>query len=117
MRGSPTDPRKISDMSDRLAQLRQFLEEDPADPFLLFALAQEYASRDQHLDALQYYTRLLEAHPEYIATYYHLGKLYESMDNPENALRIYEKGMQVASDQNDPHALSELRGAYEHLKF
>jgi len=96
----------------RLAKLLEFLATDPNDPFVLYALATEYNSSNEQEKAFEYYNKLINEHPTYVGTYYHLGKLYEKTQQPENAIDIYKRGMQVARSKNDNHAFSELQGAY-----
>jgi tetratricopeptide (TPR) repeat protein len=98
--------------STRLAKLLEFLESDPNDPFILYALATEYNSLDDVEQAFAYYLKLVAEHPEYVGTYYHLGKLYEKNDNSEAAIDVYQKGMIAARTKRDMHAFSELQGAY-----
>ena len=96
---------------NRLEQLFAFLEESPNDPFLLFATAKEYEKLGKETEALDYYLKLVKEQPEYVGTYYHLGKYYERQGQFEEALSIYEKGVVVAEKAGDRHALSELNGA------
>lgn len=98
--------------STRLAKLLEFLESDPNDPFVLYALATEYNTSNDIEKALEYYLKLIADHPDYVGTYYHLGKLYQKVEKTEQALVIYQKGMVVARSKRDMHALSELQGAY-----
>lgn len=98
--------------STRLAKLLNFLENDPDDPFVLYALATEYNIANDHGQAFHYYLKLVSEHPDYIGTYYHLGKLYEKTGKTDIALDIYQKGMLAARNKRDMHALSELQGAY-----
>lgn len=98
--------------STRLAKLLEFLESDPNDPFVLYALATEYNASDDTEKALEYYLKLIAEHPDYVGTYYHLGKLYEKIEKMEQALVIYQKGMVAARGKRDMHAFSELQGAY-----
>ena len=99
----------------RLQQLKTFLEETPDDAFLLFALAKEYEKLSDTEQALNFYTQLTTNHPNYVGTYYHLGKLYEKLNAPEKAATIYETGMAVAKKENDKHAYSELQTALDDL--
>ncbi|SEL12608.1 heme biosynthesis protein HemY [Parapedobacter koreensis] len=99
-------------MGDRLQQLIGFLAESPQDPFLTYALATEYLKLGQSDKAVQYFEELLVRHPDYVGTYYHLGKLYEALDRREEAIAIYEKGMRAATKKRDMHALSELQAVY-----
>jgi tetratricopeptide (TPR) repeat protein len=96
----------------RLTKLLEFLESDPNDPFILYALATEYNSLNDVDQSFAYYLKLLAEHPEYVGTYYHLGKLYEKNDNLEAAIDIYQKGMVAARAKRDMHAFSELQGAF-----
>lgn len=95
----------------RTEQLKQLLKEDPSDPFLHFALAQEYQKIQQPIDALDRYLHLTDKHPKYAGTYYHLGKLYEELGRKEEAIAIYKSGIALTTEIADHHALSELKGA------
>ncbi|ACU04263.1 MULTISPECIES: heme biosynthesis protein HemY [Pedobacter] len=98
--------------STRIAKLLEFLQSDPNDPFVLYALATEYNTSNDTEKALEYYLRLTTDHPDYVGTYYHLGKLYEQLQQTEKAIEIYQKGMLAARNKRDMHAFSELQGAY-----
>lgn len=96
---------------DRIEQLEAFLEEDPDDPFTRFALAQEHLKRDDGDEALRLFEDLVERNPDYVGTYYHLGKLYERRGRTDDAIDIYAEGIEVARDQNEQKDLSELQDA------
>jgi tetratricopeptide (TPR) repeat protein len=95
----------------RLVQLEALLVTDPNEPFLLFAIAKEYEGLNDLVCAREFYERLQKTTPQYVGTYYHLGKLYERLDLPELALSTYRNGMTVAKTAKDMHAYSELAGA------
>ena len=101
----------MNNMPAKLDQLLQFLKLTPNEPFILFALAKEYENLAQRETALEYYTQLVKNHPNYVGTYYHLGKLHEQQQDFRKAFYTYQKGMDVARNQGDQHALSELAGA------
>ena len=96
---------------DRLDALLDFLREDPDDPFTRFALAQEYRKRGDTAVALRAFEALATDRPDYVGTYYHLGKLYEETGRPEDALRTYRGGIEQATAARDPHARAELQSA------
>ncbi|HHP7237043.1 tetratricopeptide repeat protein [Longibacter sp.] len=98
-------------MPDRLDQLLDFYEEDPDDNFVRFALAQEYLKRDQPEKALALFEELVDTDPDYVGTYYHLGKLYEQLGRTPDAIETYDQGIEVARDQRDTKNLSELQDA------
>jgi tetratricopeptide (TPR) repeat protein len=97
--------------TDRLEQLKTFHEEDPEDPFTRYALAQEHLKHDHTERALALFEELVETDPEYVGTYYHLGKLYEQLDRTDDALDTYGQGIEVAREQGAQKALSELQDA------
>ena len=99
-------------INTRLNKLLNFLESQPNDPFILYALATEYNSLNDTVQAFHYYLKLVAEHPDYVGTYYHLGKLYQQEAQPEKAIEIYQLGMQRARAKGDRHAFSELQGAY-----
>ena len=99
----------------RLNQLFTFLESQPNEPFIIFAIAKEYEGNNDNFKALEYYTRLQETTPQYVGLYYHLGKLYERLGEPDQALTTYKKGMIVAKQEKDMHAYNELAGAKMNL--
>lgn len=102
--------------TSRLEQLRKYYEEDPADPFNIYALALEYLKSDGAL-AKRYFDELLENHPGYVATYYHAAKFYAESGDTSKAERLYEKGIEVARKAGDTKAARELRSALDELLF
>lgn len=96
----------------RIQKLLNFLENEPDDPFLKYALATEYFNAKDMDKALFYYEDLISNHPDYVGTYYHLGKLYEGLDRKSDAINIYQKGMEVSRKAGDNHAYSELQTVY-----
>lgn len=103
-------------MSERLAQLQEFLLENPQDPFLHYAMATELNKLGRKEEALHAYRDLVLRFPNYVGTYYHLGKLFESLGKIEDAIQTYEEGMIVARSEGNHHALGELQSAWALLK-
>ena len=101
---------------NKLEQLLRFLDMAPNDPFSLYSVAYEYYRGGKYPEALEYYTRLTNEHPDYVGTYYQLGKLWEQMDNFEKALETYERGISVAQKQKDFHTLGELQRALQQAR-
>ncbi len=99
----------------RLDRLLAFFNDEPGDEFLKYALATEYLRLNDTQKALGFYEDLINNHPAYVGTYYHLGKLYEALNRKPDAVFTYEKGMEVARKANDLHAFSELQGIYREL--
>lgn len=102
---------------DRIAQLKAFLEKNPKDNFLRHALALEYVKLGDEQTAKSYFEENISLNKEYVASYYHLGKLLERIGDEDAAIAIYASGMEVAKSINDKHSFSELRSVYEELTF
>jgi len=98
----------------RLTQLLAFYEEDPHDPFTVYAIATEYRAIDVE-KARFFYEKLLHKHPDYVGTYYHVASLYLQLQEEELAKQAYQKGMQVSRQQGQQHAFSELQQAYNKM--
>ncbi len=95
--------------------LQNMLAEQPNDPFLNHALALEEIKAGKDESARRLFESLLERNPDYVGSYYHLGKLYERLGEEQKAMEVYERGMEVAKKLGDQHAGNELRGAYDNL--
>jgi len=102
---------------DRISKLKAFLESSPDDSFLKHALALEYIKLEDDAAARRLFEELLEKEPEYVGSYYHLGKLLERAGEATLAGTTYEKGMAMARSVNDKHAYNELQAAYEDLMY
>ena len=103
--------------SDRINKLLEFLKSSPDDSFLNHALALELIKENKDDEAEKYFRNNLDRSPEYVATYYHLGKLLERSGRIEEAISTYERGMAVARAAGDSHSYNELNGVYEDLIY
>ena len=91
------------------------LAQQPTDSFLNHALALEEIKLGNEAAARALFESILQRDPQYIGSYYHLGKLLERQGDETAAIEVFERGMEVAKKLGDQHALNELRGAYDNL--
>jgi Tfp pilus assembly protein PilF len=96
---------------DRIAQLEEFLKEDPNDAFSTYALALEYLKSNQK-KSYELFESLLTTQPEYLPTYYPFAHLLIEMLQPEKAETIFRQGIEIARRANDLKTLKELKSAY-----
>ncbi len=96
---------------DRLAALLEFHRLDPEDAFTRFAIGQEYLKSGDSDQALALFEGLVRDHPDYIGTYYHLGKLYMEVGRSDAATNTYRGGIDAATKLGDLHARAELQSA------
>jgi Tfp pilus assembly protein PilF len=82
---------------------------------LKHALALEYIKSGHDGEARILFEEILSGQPDYVGSYYHLGKLLERIGDIAGAAGWYQKGMEAARKVGDNHAFNELQAAYEEL--
>lgn len=102
--------------ASRLSVLLKYLEEEPNDPFNLYAIATEYLSGSLE-KAKDYFDLLLTNHSQYLPTYFIAAQLYIDLEQEERAVEIYKKGIALALIQENVKTQRELESAYQNLLF
>lgn len=100
----------------RLEELRKFLEEDPDDPFLKYALALEMIAMNQHEQACKELIALLDKQPEYLPAYYIAAKESLHLNQREIATSLLQRGIALARKLDKNHTLSELMGLLDEME-
>lgn len=100
---------------NRMDLLKQYLAASPDDSFLRHALALEYVGLGQDGEAIRLFEALLRDNPDYVGSYYHLGKAFERTGDHAMAAETYMRGMEVARRLKEDHAWRELRQAADDL--
>ena len=98
-------------VEDRLTFMEEMLDTNPNDPFLLYAIAIEYQNKGDIKKTASIFTQLVKEHPDYLPTYYQLGKILESKGKNDKAIALYTKGKALAEKQNDQKTVGELSEA------
>jgi tetratricopeptide (TPR) repeat protein len=99
----------------RIDTLREFLKDDPKDSFSRYALGMEYAKLERYADSIAEFRKVVENDPNYVATYYQLGKVHEQRAEFDEAREIYRRGADIARQAGDTHTQEELEAALEAL--
>ena len=97
--------------NERVQQLLQFVQDEPGEPFNVYALAMEYLAENPG-QAQHYFEKLLVEHPQYLPTYYHVAQLYADLGDRGKAAMYYDFGLQLAHEQGNQKTFDELRRAY-----
>src|SRR5438046_6910900 len=100
---------------NRIEILKGFLKDNPNDSFSRYALALEYVKLGQNNEALREFEAVRNADPEYVATYYQLGQLYQKLGRKHDAEKTYRTGITVSATADDEHTRGELEAALEGL--
>ncbi len=101
--------------ADRITHLLHFVEEQPHEPFNVYALAMEYLT-DNPGQALHYFEKLLTEHPQYLPTYYHAAAVYAQLGDRPKAEMLYDIGLQLARQQNNQKTYDELNRALQQFR-
>lgn len=101
----------MPDPTDRLTRMQSYVDSRPDEPFPRYGLAMEYAKQGRLEDALLQFEDLRRRHPDYVATYYHLGMLLMRMGRTEEARRTWEEGIGASTAKGDLHTRAEIEAA------
>lgn len=101
----------------RLESIIQLLKQSPDDVFLLYAEAMEYISEGNNNKAIDKLESIRIRFPDYLPLYYQLAKQYEQINQTDNAIQIYEIGIELAINKKEKKTELELRSALEELTF
>ena len=101
---------------DRIEMLKRYIDEDPEDSFSRYALSLEYIRLNNFPEAKRILSELMFKDPDYLASYYQMGKLNESTGSIDEAAYVYQKGMVLARLQKNQHTFNELEGALKQLQ-
>jgi predicted Zn-dependent protease len=101
---------------DRLAQLRQFVEEEPSDPFNRYALALELLKINAD-EARQLFDELVRSFPQYLPTYYPYAQLLIEKKETKKAEEIFSLGVERSREAGDSKTLREIQALYNDWKF
>jgi len=102
-------------MKSRREMLEEFVAQDPNDSFSRYALALELEKEARPQDAVIQLREVIARDQDYVASYYHLGRLLTRSGCVDEARDVYRNGMNIASLAGDQKAASEIKEALEAL--
>ncbi|MBL7884396.1 MAG: hypothetical protein JNL69_10040 [Bacteroidia bacterium] len=76
-----------------------------------YALALEYAKKNELAKAIQIIEVIIAKDQEYLPSYYQLGKFYELANQLDKAINIYKQGVLIAQKHKNTKTLNELNEA------
>lgn len=97
--------------TNRLEMITEMLVKNPNDIFLNYAAALEYKTRKKTKKAIKIFKKIIDQDPEYLPTYYQLGKLLEEDGKTDEAVEVYMTGRKLARKAQDVKAMGELSEA------
>ena len=99
-----------------IEQLTRLLADEPNDPFLLYAIAQEHLTAGRFDEAVAWFDRTIEADPKHAYAYFHKARAHEGADRRTAAIETLRLGVGVARQAGDQKAWSELAGYLDELE-
>ena len=94
--------------NDRIFLIKQMLDKNPEDSFLRSAVALEFKKNGDVEKSIDYLEELIKRDPQYLASYYQLGKIFEEQGQAHKAITFYRQGKLIAAKVNDRKTLGEL---------
>lgn len=102
---------------DKIANLREVLEQDPRNAFARYGLAMEFAGRGETDAALAEFDRLLVDHPDYTAGYFMSAQTLARAGRPADAKQRLIDGAACARRTGNQHALREMQAMLDELEM
>jgi predicted Zn-dependent protease len=93
----------------RMAQIEALLADDPADAFLRYGLAMEYASAGDDAAAAEHLLQLVGDNP-YVPAYLIGGQILNRLNRVDEACSLLKQGIAAAREQGNAHAEGEMAG-------
>lgn len=93
---------------DRVAVLKEILEQSPNDAFARYGLALEFANSGQTEAALSEFKTLIEKNPDYVPAYQMGAQTLMTAGHYEEARAMLENGLACATRTGNQHARSEM---------
>ena len=97
--------------TNRMELITEMLVKNPDDTFLNYAAALEHKKNNDPKKAIRIFKKIVNQDPNYLATYYQLGKLLEEVDKTDEAIQVYKAGRELAKKTKDIKATGELSEA------
>lgn len=102
-------------MKTRREMLEEFVEQDPDDSFSRYALALELEKEGREMEAIPQLQEVIARDANYVAAYYHLGRVLARMGQVEEARAVYRRGLDAAAASNDQRTRGEIQEALDML--
>ncbi|GIW23246.1 MAG: hypothetical protein KatS3mg068_2253 [Candidatus Sericytochromatia bacterium] len=97
-----------------MEMFKEVLEtEDPDDLIANYGMGKSLFDLEEYDKSIYYFKKAIEIKKDYSIAYLYLGKSYENINDLQNALETYKKGIIVASQKGDLIPLKEM----ENKKF
>jgi predicted Zn-dependent protease len=101
---------------DKIAMLKEILEQQPGDAFARYGLAMAYAADGDGPTALAEFDLLLKEHSDYTAGYFMAAQTLVKAERPAEAQGRLREGIASARRTGNQHALNEMQQLLDELE-
>ncbi len=102
---------------DKVAGLKEILEQDPKNAFARYGLAMEHAGRGETEAALGEFAQLLADHPDYTAGYFMAAQTLAKAGRDAEAKQKLVDGLTSARRTGNTHAAREMQAMLDEMEM
>lgn len=102
---------------DKIASLKEILEQDPTSAFARYGLAMEYAGKGETETALREFEQLLKDHPDYTAGYFMAAQTLAKAGREAEAKQKLVDGVACARRAGNQHAMREMQAMLDEMEI
>ncbi|HEX4310443.1 MAG TPA: hypothetical protein VHZ25_10470 [Acidobacteriaceae bacterium] len=102
---------------DKVASLKEILEQDPKNAFARYGLAMEYGGRGETEAALTEFAQLLTDHPDYTAGYFMAAQTLAKAGRAADAKQKLVDGLACAKRTGNQHAAREMQAMLDDMEM
>ena len=101
---------------DRIALLKQVLDQNSEDAFARYGLAMAYLSEGRTDEALAEFDTLIQYNPEYVPAYQMSAQTLAKLGRTSEAVERLKGGISIAIRNGNTHAAAEMQGLVDELR-
>lgn len=102
---------------DKIATLKEILEQDPQNILARYGLAMEYAGQGETATAMEQFGRLVGEHPDYTAGYFMGAQTLARAGRDTEAKQWLVNGIASARRTGNQHAQNEMQSMLNELEI
>jgi len=102
---------------DKIASLKEILEQDPTNAFARYGLAMEFSGRGETEAALAEFAQLLHDHPDYTAGYFMAAQTLAKAGRDAEAKQRLVDGLACARRTGNQHAAREMQAMLDEMEI
>lgn len=95
-------------MESRVEMFSKLLDRDPDNPMVLYSLGSELFKEERYEEARRHLSKAVENKPDYSVAYRTLGRSLYELGEDEEALRVFERGREIAQSNGDLQTVKEI---------